>query len=515
MAADKPVRYASGIAEDFMDAAQRRLARTLYWRSMVNVMFMVADALMYVIAVVAVQMIRGDLRDLSAARVDWSIPMVAGVLCAAIMWVISLSVAGIYHRHVMGDGYQVNVMILKAGIICWFIQCALSFVTDIDLALTGLNLALVFGVVLTMVERMALRPIIARRRERGMFSYATAVVGSPEGIRDTLRFLGQRQQLNYHPVVVCPIRWNERAKRIEADRSYDAADFAADGTPVAIIEYASTRFTGKLAEAGVQTVMVCDVLHRFSDAFNTFSVRVESMGMEVALITSAADAAGHETQIRSIQDTTILTLRLPQYSVPTRVVKRIFDVVLSIVALAASAIVTVPVAIAIKLTDGGPVFYTQKRVGLRGEPFNMIKFRSMVVNADALKAQLAKESGQEGRFIFKMKDDPRITPVGKFIRRFSIDELPQFINVLRGDMSIVGPRPPLPEEHERYNQIYATRMLVKPGITGPWQVSGRSDLSAEESERLDVSYVQNWSIVGDIVLMMRTVSAVAMQRGAY
>ncbi|MBW3091731.1 sugar transferase [Bifidobacterium sp. 82T10] len=487
----------------------------MYWRSVVNVMFMAADALMFVIAVLAVQLFRDDLRDLNAARINWLMPMIVGVLCSAVMWVVSLSVAGIYHRHVMGDGYQVNVMILKAGIICWFIQCAFSFVADLDLALAGLNLALALGVVLTMIERMALRPVVVRTRNRRMFSYATAVVGSPEGIRDTLDFLGQRQQLSYHPVVVCPIRWNARDRRIEADRSCGAADFTSNGTPIAVVEYAPARFTGKLAEAGVQTVMVCDVLHRFSDAFNTFSVRMESMGMEVALITSAADAAGHETQIRSMQDTTILTLRLPQYSAGTRIVKRVFDVALSVIALVASAIVTVPVAIAIKLTDGGPVFYTQRRIGLRGEPFDMIKFRSMVVNADALKAQLAKDSGQEGRFIFKMKDDPRITPVGKFIRRFSIDELPQFINVLRGDMSIVGPRPPLPEEHERYNQIYATRMLVKPGITGPWQVSGRSDLSAEESERLDVSYVQNWSIVGDIVLMLRTVSAVAMQRGAY
>nr|WP_274619130.1 sugar transferase [Bifidobacterium amazonense] len=488
------------------------------WRSAVNAVLMFADALMFAVAMTAMQALQsgGQLHDLHAVRMHWTMPMAVGVLCSAVMWVVSLGIAGIYHRHVMGDGYQVNVMILKAGLICWFVQCAFSFATGLELTLTGLTLALVLGVVLTMIERMALRPVIARLRLRGRFAYDTAVVGSPEGIRKTLRFLGQRQQLNYNPIVVCPIRWNERADGIEADLSCDPADFAAAaGRPVEVVAYAPSHFTGRLADAGVQTVMVCDVLRRFSDAFNTFSVRMESMGMEVALITSAADAAGHETQIRSIQDTTILTLRLPQYSAHTRIVKRLFDIVLSVLALAVSAIVTIPVAIAIKLTDGGPVFYTQRRIGLRGEPFNMIKFRSMVVNADALKAQLAKENGQEGRFIFKMKNDPRITPVGRFIRRFSIDELPQFINVLRGDMSIVGPRPPLPEEHARYNQIYATRMLVKPGITGPWQVSGRSDLSAEESERLDVSYVQNWSIAGDLVLMLRTVSAVVMQRGAY
>ena len=157
----------------------------------------------------------------------------------------------------------------------------------------------------------------------------------------------------------------------------------------------------------------------------------------------------------------------------------------------------------------------QTRVGRRGKTFKMIKFRSMVVNADKMKAELAEENGQKGRFIFKMKDDPRVTKVGKFIRKFSIDELPQFLNVLKGDMSVVGPRPPLPEEVAQYDQTYATRMLVKPGITGPWQVSGRSNLSREESESLDVSYVQNWSMLGDIMLLFRTVGAVVTHKGAY
>ena len=195
--------------------------------------------------------------------------------------------------------------------------------------------------------------------------------------------------------------------------------------------------------------------------------------------------------------------------------KRVFDVVVSLLALVGTAIITVPVAIAIKVTDRGPIFYTQTRVGRRGKPFKMIKFRSMVVNADKMKSELAEQTGQKGRFIFKMKNDPRVTTVGRFIRKFSIDEFPQFLNVLRGDMSVVGPRPPLPEEVAQYNQTYATRMLVKPGITGPWQVSGRSNLSEEESEALDVTYVQNWSMLGDVVLLFRTVGAVVTYKGAY
>lgn len=147
-----------------------------------------------------------------------------------------------------------------------------------------------------------------------------------------------------------------------------------------------------------------------------------------------------------------------------------------------------------------PIFFSQKRIGLHSKPFTMYKFRSMVTNAEELKKKLAEENGQADRFIFKMKDDPRITKVGRFIRKTSLDEFPQFFNVLKGDMSLVGPRPALPEEVARYGSLYSARLLVKPGITGPWQVSGRSDLSQEQSEYLDVSYIENWSIAGDLAI---------------
>lgn len=161
------------------------------------------------------------------------------------------------------------------------------------------------------------------------------------------------------------------------------------------------------------------------------------------------------------------------------------------------------------------IFFSQKRIGLHGKPFTMYKFRSMVTNAEELKKKLAEENGQTDRFIFKMKDDPRITKVGRFIRKTSLDEFPQFFNVLKGDMSLVGPRPALPEEVARYGSLYSARLLVKPGITGPWQVSGRSDLSQEQSEYLDVSYIENWSIAGDLAILAKTVFVVFLGTGSY
>lgn len=503
------------------EAARLRLNSTQKWRLAINSALMLLDASMYVVAGAVVLLLRHDPAELHSQRFGFAIGSVWYLVCCAVIWVIALHIAGIYHRHVMGDGYQVSALLIKAMFICWVAQCAFNFFCNFDLNLTSLCLVVIGGWLLTSVERLVARRVITRTREKGRYAYDTVLVGSVDGIANTLKFLGRRQQLNYRPIGVCPIRVSEDHAHIlpvdDADglSRLDAQSVQSWGSTLPVVRYDDHVLAEHISQLGAQTVMVCDEIPRYSESYNTFSVRMESLGLEIAMLASAADAAGHETQVRSIQGVTIITQRLAQYSLAAQACKRLFDIAVSVIAIVLSLLITVPVAIAIKLTDHGPIFYTQERIGLRGRPFRMIKFRSMVVNADELKAELAKRAGQENRFVFKMKDDPRITKVGHFIRRYSIDELPQFLNVFVGDMSVVGPRPPLPEEYARYNQVYATRMLVRPGITGPWQVSGRSDLSERESEALDVSYVQNWSVLGDIIYVLRTIGAVCSHKGAY
>ena len=503
------------------EAARLRLNSTQKWRLAINSALMLLDASMYVVAGAVVLLLRHDPAELHSQRFGFAIGSVWYLVCCAVIWVIALHIAGIYHRHVMGDGYQVSALLIKAMFICWVAQCAFNFFCNFDLNLTSLCLVVIGGWLLTSVERLVARRVITRTREKGRYAYDTVLVGSVDGIANTLKFLGRRQQLNYRPIGVCPIRVSEDHAHIlpvdDADglSRLDAQSVQSWGSTLPVVRYDDHVLAEHISQLGAQTVMVCDEIPRYSESYNTFSVRMESLGLEIAMLASAADVAGHETQVRSIQGVTIITQRLAQYSLAAQACKRLFDIAVSVIAIVLSLLITVPVAIAIKLTDHGPIFYTQERIGLRGRPFRMIKFRSMVVNADELKAELAKRAGQENRFVFKMKDDPRITKVGHFIRRYSIDELPQFLNVFVGDMSVVGPRPPLPEEYARYNQVYATRMLVRPGITGPWQVSGRSDLSERESEALDVSYVQNWSVLGDIIYVLRTIGAVCSHKGAY
>ncbi|MDY7226013.1 exopolysaccharide biosynthesis polyisoprenyl-phosphate hexose-1-phosphate transferase EpsZ [Hyalangium sp. s54d21] len=194
-------------------------------------------------------------------------------------------------------------------------------------------------------------------------------------------------------------------------------------------------------------------------------------------------------------------------------IKRLFDISASAAALLVLSPLLLAVALIIKVTSRGPVFFKQQRVGLHGKTFNMLKFRSMVVNAEELKAKLEAMNEQTGP-VFKIKNDPRITPIGRFIRKYSIDELPQLLNVLRGEMSVVGPRPPLPKEVEKYAAWQRRRLSVRPGLTCIWQVSGRNQISFEEWMYLDMQYIDNWTLLTDFSLILKTVPVVITGNGA-
>ena len=508
--------YGGNSGEKLSETSRRHVLSVAYWRFFVNALLVLCDMAAFIIASAIVYVVRNT-GDLYSTRFHFHIALWAYMLVGSLIWIYCLHSVGVYHRHVMGDGYQLNAFLIKGALFAGLMVCALNSILNVYVPLVTTGLALLCALLVTIVERFIIRQCVLFSREKGAYSYGTVVVGSLEGIEHALQFLSRKSQLNYHAIAVCPIGLDAQTgyvKAVDVTAEFKQRIREICGRDIATLPYCK-NFAERAASMGVQTVMVTDVMHRFSDNFNMFVLDVEAMNLEVALITSAVDVSGHETNIRVIQGSTVMTISLPQYSPWAMFKKRVFDIVVSLVALVGTAIITIPVAIAIKVTDRGPIFYTQTRVGRRGKPFKMIKFRSMVVNADKMKSELAEQTGQKGRFIFKMKNDPRVTTVGRFIRKFSIDEFPQFLNVLRGDMSVVGPRPPLPEEVAQYNQTYATRMLVKPGITGPWQVSGRSNLSEEESEALDVTYVQNWSMLGDVVLLFRTVGAVLTHKGAY
>jgi exopolysaccharide biosynthesis polyprenyl glycosylphosphotransferase len=218
--------------------------------------------------------------------------------------------------------------------------------------------------------------------------------------------------------------------------------------------------------------------------------------------------------MRPVSDFPLIHVEKPQYNGAKKFGKTAFDLVFAASVLLLISPVLLTLAVIIKFTSKGSIFYKSERMGMDGKPFQMIKFRSMVQDADKRVQDLAALNEGAG-VLFKMRDDPRVTSVGKVMRKYSLDELPQFVNVLTREMSVVGPRPPLRREVETYDGEVRRRLLVKPGITGLWQVSGRSDLSWEESVRLDLSYVENWSMTGDLLIIAKTAVAVAKSEGAY
>ena len=247
----------------------------------------------------------------------------------------------------------------------------------------------------------------------------------------------------------------------------------------------------------------------------TLTWDLESMNIDLLVSPGVLDVAGPRLSMRPVAGFPLIHVEKPQYHGAQRFQKRAFDFCFAMAAIIGTSPLLILTALAVKLTSKGPVFYAAERIGLDGKPFKMLKFRSMVDGADRQGQALLPENESEGGVLFKMRQDPRVTPVGRFIRRMSIDELPQFFNVLKRDMSVVGPRPPLRREVEAYDGEVRRRLLVKPGITGLWQVSGRSDLSWENSVRLDLSYVENWSMVGDLIIIGKTLKAVLTSDGAY
>jgi exopolysaccharide biosynthesis polyprenyl glycosylphosphotransferase len=241
---------------------------------------------------------------------------------------------------------------------------------------------------------------------------------------------------------------------------------------------------------------------------------LECLGVEMIVSAGHFDAVDSRLSSQTMGGMAVVHVGKPQYDRANSWGKRAYDIFFSSLALIVASPMLIGAAVAVKLSSRGPVFYYAERIGMDGKTFKMIKFRSMYEGSDAKIAEMMDNSGRELLY-FKVKDDPRITPVGKWLRKFSIDEMPQFINVLKGEMSIVGPRPQVAREVEAYDDLIGTRLFVRPGVTGLWQVSGRNDLSIEDSKRLDMSYVENWSMGLDIQICFRTAQVVLTGRGAY
>jgi exopolysaccharide biosynthesis polyprenyl glycosylphosphotransferase len=269
-----------------------------------------------------------------------------------------------------------------------------------------------------------------------------------------------------------------------------------------------------IAEHDIQTVVFAEGSFAAPADFRRMAWELEEQDVHMIVVPALTDISAQRLDVRPVAGLPLVDVDRPQAIEAARWIKRSADILGSAVLLLLASPVMALVALAIKLEDGGPVIFRQRRVGLKGDEFDCLKFRSMCIDAEARLAALAAQNEGAGP-LFKLTRDPRITRVGRFIRRFSLDELPQLWNALRGDMSLVGPRPALPTEVAQYDSDTRRRLDVRPGLTGLWQVSGRSNLSWDDTVRLDLYYVDNWSMVQDLMILARTAKAVVGSSGAY
>src|SRR5215469_1108878 len=412
-------------------------------------------------------------------------------------WLAVLALVDGYDRRFIGVGSDEFRRVLNAGLILTASVAIISYAVHADFARGYVLVAFPTLTVLDLVSRYVLRRRLHRMRERGAFMHKVVVVGYPDVVADMATLL---QREAYHGLSV-----------VAACLAGPPGGNEVDGIPAS---YGLEQVRDVAQRFGADTVAVLPCPELSGIRLRELAWELEKTGTSLCVAPALLDIAGPRTSIRPAAGMPLVYLDHPEFTGIPRVLKAAFDRTFACTALVLLAPLMAAIAIMIKIHDRGPVLFSQVRVGLDGSTFRIYKFRTMVADAEALKARLAQQN-ETGGLLFKIRADPRITVVGSWLRRWSLDELPQLINVLVGDMSLVGPRPALPEETDKYHTHVRRRLAVKPGITGLWQVSGRSDLPWEEAVRLDLRYVENWSFMLDLQILWKTWSAIGSGNGAY
>jgi exopolysaccharide biosynthesis polyprenyl glycosylphosphotransferase len=414
-----------------------------------------------------------------------------------LLWVLALWISGAYDDRYIGTGSDEFRKVLNAGVSLTAGLAILSYAINAELSRAYLLLTIPSVTMLDLIARYALRKRLHKQRILGRCTAAVLAVGPEPAVSDIVTEL---RRDSYHGLtVVAACLTGEPGSRTVAD------------LPVV---GGLDDVAGAVRRCGVDTVAVLSSSEIDGKMLRQLAWELEKTGTDLYVAPALLDVAGPRTTIRPTAGLTLLHVEHPQLSGLRQVLKEVFDRLVAGIALVLLFPLFAALAVAIRLSDNGPALFTQTRVGKEGCPFKMYKFRTMVVDAEQCLAGLRDRNESDG-VLFKMRHDPRVTAIGARLRKCSFDELPQLINVFRGEMSLVGPRPALPDEASEYADHVRRRLVVKPGLTGLWQVNGRSDLSWEESVRLDLRYVENWSFALDLQILWKTFPVIFRGSGAY
>ncbi|WP_428978325.1 sugar transferase [Trujillonella endophytica] len=415
-------------------------------------------------------------------------------LLVPLVWLTAMSVARSYEQRFLWDGPEEFRRVFFATVMLLATIGTVSWGLRLEVARGFVVVTLPLTCALTLIHRYGQRKLLHRQRRLGRALQTTLLVGHRKGILALHEQLRRETHHGYR-VVGCCLPASE-------DRSFD-------GLPVLGHLDEVVRIV-ELYE--VDTVAVLPTPELDGGALRRLGWDLEGTRAELLLAPAVTELAGPRVRIRPSCGLPLLHVERPELRGVRRLVKASFDRSAALLGLLLLLPALLAIAVAVKSTSPGPVLFRQQRVGRDGQEFGMIKFRTMVADADLVHPV----GGDDGNgVLFKLRLDPRVTSIGRFLRRHSLDELPQLVNVLRGEMSLVGPRPPLPHEVARYGADMQRRFLVKPGLTGLWQVSGRSNLSWDDSVRMDLRYVENWSLTFDLMILGQTLRAVLRGEGAY
>jgi exopolysaccharide biosynthesis polyprenyl glycosylphosphotransferase len=410
-----------------------------------------------------------------------------------LLWLWALSLSDSRSPRVIGSGTTEYARVAGASVRLFGAIAIVAFLFRIDIARGFLLISLPLGIVTLILVRWLWRQWLIAKRRNGGYTHRVLLVGSESSVAQIAHELQRTPGAGYLVAGAC-VPSGTTAGTIP-------------GTDIPVVGDVASIQTA-LAATGADTVAVTSADELPPSKVKQISWGLEAGKQHLVLAPSIADVAGPRVHIRPVSGLPLIHIETPRFSLGQRVTKRTFDIVVTSLIVLLLSPVMLGVAIAVASTSPGPVIYRQQRIGLEGKPFTMRKFRSMRDGADDELAALLTAQGTSESPLFKVKDDPRITPVGRFIRKYSLDEFPQLFNVIGGWMSLVGPRPQVAAEVALYSDAARRRLLAKPGVTGLWQVSGRSALSWDEAVRLDLYYVENWSLVGDLTILLKTARAV-------
>lgn len=416
-----------------------------------------------------------------------------------IVWALTIAVAGGHATAFLGTGSEEYRNLARAGIALVGATALVSYALKLEVARGFVIVAIPVACCVSLVFRYGARRVLHAQRLRGACLRTVVLVGRNRAVLDLARQLRNGAHCGMRVVAAC-VPDPERADGLRAEGVVVAGDLNDAAAVVRGLRADSVAVTSASETAAVY--------------LRRLSWQLEDTDVELLVAPGLMEIAGPRLHVRPFVGLPLLQVQQPAFTGVRRVVKSLLDRTAAMVGLLLLMPVFAAVALIIRLDSPGPVLFRQERVGMGGAMFTMFKFRTMVEDAESRKAELSSANEGAG-VLFKVRGDPRITRAGAVLRRFSIDELPQLVNVIFGSMSLVGPRPPVASEVSRYGRDVHRRLLVQPGFTGLWQVSGRSDLDWEESVRLDLRYVENWSLTLDAMILWKTMLVVLRRRGAY